>query len=75
MKKSKARQRIHKMRGKYKHLDLVKGLIDAREEERQIPVANWQKELLGERQQRIDAGEAKFSDWESAKKRIRERTS
>jgi putative addiction module component (TIGR02574 family) len=43
--------------------------------EKEIPVAGWQKKLLDERQRRIDAGEAKFSDWESAKKRIRDRTS
>jgi putative addiction module component (TIGR02574 family) len=43
--------------------------------EQQIPVADWQKKLLDERQRQIDSGEAKFSDWESAKKRIRERTS
>ncbi len=43
--------------------------------EHQIPVADWQKELLDERQRQIGAGEAKFSDWESAKKRIRDRTS
>jgi putative addiction module component (TIGR02574 family) len=43
--------------------------------EQQIPVADWQKELLDERQRQIEAGEAKFSDWESAKKRIRDRTS
>lgn len=43
--------------------------------ERKIPVADWQKEMLDERQRQIDAGDAKFSDWESAKERIRERTS
>ena len=43
--------------------------------ERKIPVTDWQKEMLDERQRQIDTGEAKFSDWESAKKRIRERTS
>ena len=43
--------------------------------EGQIPVADWQKELLDERQRRIDSGEAKFSGWEAAKKRIRDRTS
>ena len=48
---------------------------DLCQNEEQIPVADWQKELLDERQQQIDAGEAKFSDWESAKKRIRERSS
>jgi hypothetical protein len=34
-KKSKAKQRIRTLRGKYKHLDLIKGLIEARKEERQ----------------------------------------
>jgi len=43
--------------------------------EKQIPMAHWQKELLDQRQRQIDAREAKFSDWESAKNRIRERTS
>jgi putative addiction module component (TIGR02574 family) len=43
--------------------------------EKAIPVADWQKDLLDERQRQIDSGEAKFSDWESAKKRIRKRTS
>jgi putative addiction module component (TIGR02574 family) len=41
--------------------------------EQQIPVADWQKDLLDDRQRQIEAGEAKFSDWESAKKRIRDR--
>lgn len=43
--------------------------------EQKIPVTDWQKEMLDERRRQIDAGQAKFSDWESAKKRIRERTS
>ena len=29
-----AEQRIHRLRGKYKHLDLMKGLVEARREER-----------------------------------------
>jgi hypothetical protein len=53
----------------------MEDLVEGRKEERQIPVADWQKELLDERQRQIDEGEAKFSDWESAKKRIRQRTS
>ena len=32
---SEAEQRIHSLRGKYKHLDLMKGLVEARKEERQ----------------------------------------
>ena len=43
--------------------------------ERQLPVADWQKQLLDEREQQIQTGQAKFSDWNAAKKRIRERTS
>jgi hypothetical protein len=33
--KFKAKTRIEKLRGKYKHLDLMKGLVEARKEERQ----------------------------------------
>jgi len=43
--------------------------------EKQLPVADWQKQLLDEREQQIQTGEAKFSDWAAAEKRIRERTS
>ncbi len=48
---------------------------DLCQNEEKIPVADWQKKLLDERQRQIDLREAKFSDWESAKKRIRDRTS
>ena len=41
----------------------------------QIAVTDWQKQLLDDRQRQIDAGEARFSDWETAKGRIRDRTS
>jgi hypothetical protein len=43
--------------------------------EKQVPVTDWQKQLLDEREQQIQTGEAKFSDWDAAEKRIRERTS
>ncbi len=33
--KFKAKTHIEKLRGKYKHLDLMKGLVEARKEERQ----------------------------------------
>ena len=36
--------------------------------EEHVPVPDWHKQLLDERQRRIDAGEAKFADWEKAKK-------
>ncbi len=35
-----------------------------------VPVPQWQKDLLDEREQLIQSGNARFSDWESAKKRI-----
>jgi putative addiction module component (TIGR02574 family) len=43
--------------------------------EKKLPVADWQKQLLDEREQQIQAGGAKFSDWTAAQKRIRRRTS
>ncbi len=35
-----------------------------------VPVPQWQKELLDERERLIQSGKAQFTDWESAKKRI-----
>jgi putative addiction module component (TIGR02574 family) len=43
--------------------------------EKHIAVADWQKQLLDDREQQIQTGEAKFSDWDAAEKRIRERAS
>lgn len=40
-----------------------------------VPVPQWHKDLLDERQQLIETGEAKFDNWDSVKKRITERTS
>ena len=40
-----------------------------------LPVPQWHKDLLDERERRIQSGEARFTDWESAKKRISEQTS
>jgi hypothetical protein len=42
-------------------------------DETQIPVPEWHKQLLDERQRQIDAGEARFIDWDAAKARIRDR--
>ena len=56
-------------------LGLMEALWDdlcRREED--IPLPNWHKELLDERQQQIE-GKAKFVDWETAKERIARRTS
>lgn len=40
-----------------------------------VPVPQWQKDLLDERERLIETGEAQLSDWETAKKRITEQTS
>ncbi len=40
-----------------------------------VPMAEWHQELLDERRRQIDAGEARFTDWETAKKRIRDQVS
>jgi putative addiction module component (TIGR02574 family) len=40
-----------------------------------LPVHEWQKEILDERERLIKKGEAQFVDWEEAKKRITRETS
>ena len=39
----------------------------------QIPVPEWHREVLEERERRIQSGEEKFLDWETAKKQLRDR--
>ncbi len=43
--------------------------------ETQVPVPEWHKQVLDERQRQIETGEAKFVDWDIAKARIRDRIS
>jgi hypothetical protein len=40
-----------------------------------VPVPQWHKGLLDSRQRLVEQGKAQFSDWDTAKKRIAERTS
>ena len=40
-----------------------------------VPMPQWHKDLLDEREQLIENGEAQFSDWETAKDRITRQTS
>lgn len=40
-----------------------------------VPVHQWQKDILDERERLVEQGEAEFVDWETAKKRIAERIS
>lgn len=43
--------------------------------EEALPVHEWQKEILKERERMIGKGESKFKDWEEAKKGITRETS
>jgi putative addiction module component (TIGR02574 family) len=43
--------------------------------EEDVPVPEWHKELLDERERQVKEGQAKFIDWETAKERIAKRTS
>jgi hypothetical protein len=40
-----------------------------------VPMPQWHKDLLDERERLIADGKAKFTDWETAKRRISEQTS
>ncbi len=39
-----------------------------------VPVSQWHKELLDERERLVERGEARFLDWQTAQRRISERT-
>ena len=43
---------------------------DLCQHEEMLPVHDWQKEILDERERLIEKGESQFVDWEEAKKRI-----
>ncbi|MGA2656798.1 MAG: addiction module protein [Verrucomicrobiota bacterium] len=42
--------------------------------EEDVPVPQWHKDLLDERERLVQEGKAQFVDWETAKKRIADRT-
>jgi putative addiction module component (TIGR02574 family) len=48
---------------------------DLCQQEEALPVHDWQKEILDERERMIERGDSKFSNWEEAKKRIAKETS
>ena len=65
-----------KRMGLTEKLRLMEALWDdlcGREEE--IPIPDWHKTVLDERERQIAEGKAKFVDWETAKESIRKRTS
>ena len=43
--------------------------------EEAVPVQEWQKDILDEREKSIETGQARFIGWEEAKKRITRETS
>jgi putative addiction module component (TIGR02574 family) len=48
---------------------------DLCQHEEALPVHDWQKEILDERERMIERWDSKFSNWEEAKKRIAKETS
>jgi hypothetical protein len=46
---------------------------DLRRDEQSIPVPQWHKALLDERERLVREGKAHFEDWETAKTRISKR--
>ena len=47
---------------------------DLCQHEEALPVHQWQKDILDERERLVEQGQAQFFDWETAKERIAERT-
>ena len=43
---------------------------DLCQREEEVPVPQWHKDILDERQRLIEQGQAEFIDWETAKKQI-----
>lgn len=43
--------------------------------ENDLPVPQWHKDLLDERERLVKDGQAKFLDWETAKSQIKAKTS
>ncbi len=43
-------------------------------QEVEVPVPQWHKDLLDERERLVTQGKAQFLDWETAQRRIAERT-
>jgi len=61
---------IDKMTIEEKHQAMEALWNDLSQHEAALPVHQWQKEILDERERLVERGEAQFSDWEEAKKRI-----
>ncbi len=58
---------------KFRLMEALRDELCSREEG--IPVPDWPKRVLDERELQIEEGKATFSDWETAKERITRRIS
>jgi putative addiction module component (TIGR02574 family) len=57
-------------------LNLMEALWDElREAESELPVPDWHRQVLEERERQVSEGTAKFIPWEAAKERIAKRVS
>ncbi len=43
---------------------------DLDRDEEAVPIYEWQKEILDQRERLIERGDARFLDWEDTKKRL-----
>ena len=57
---------------KLRAMEAIWRSLSTREE--QVPMPDWHKQVLDERQRQIDAGEARFVSLEEMKERVRKRT-
>lgn len=48
---------------------------DLRKNPSEIPVPDWHREILASRRKAFERGEIGYTDWETAKKEIRDRVS
>ena len=48
---------------------------DLSQQEQHVPVPQWHKSVLADRERMVREGKARFIDWDSAKKRIARRVS
>ena len=57
---------------KHTAMEAIWRSLSTRDEE--VPVPDWHKQVLDERQRQVDAGEARFVSLEEMKQRARKRT-
>jgi Putative addiction module component len=69
-----ALDQIHKMPFHEKLLVMEAIWDDISREEEKLDVPQWHKDILDERERLITEGKAKFTDWEEAKRQIKEAT-